>query len=407
MPTFAFRARDGRGAVVAGTVEAPDQIEALRRLRSEGKTVTDIREGSAPVNVNALLARQAARRVSPDEVVAFSAQMAVMLQTGVPLADAMRAYLKQSRRAGGLPRVIDTVSTRINGGASFSTSIADFPRVFPSLAVSLIKASEATGRLGEMLGRVAEYIGKERDTRRQVKGALMYPAVMLTMALSVTTFLVLWVLPKFAKIYDSRAAALPRPTRMLLDFSGAVMSNWLGLALAGAALAAGLWFSARSARGRRAIDWMKVRLPVIGPVYANFYLTRAARTLGTLLGGGITLLEAIRIVRGVTDNCQWSDLWDQMEQSLRAGGGLSDVVVDSPLIPPAAAQMIAAGERSGRLPDVLARIADQSEKQFDVVIKAATQMIEPAVITVMGLMIGGIAIALLLPIFTIGNVIAH
>lgn len=407
MPTFSYKARDARGVEIGGTVEAPSQLEGLRMLRSDGLVVTDIREGAGvAIDVSAIQMKQAARSVKVGEVVSFSEQLSVMLETGVPLSDALDAYLKQSKKGGNLPKVVQTVSSRITGGMSFSGSIADFPKVFPPLAVSLIRASEATGRLGEMLGRVAEYIGKEVETKRQIKGALTYPTVMLTMAVTVTSFLIVWVLPRFAKIYESRSAALPKPTKILLDLSGFVMSNWLVL-IAGLAAAVGGYFAfANMKQGRRTIDWMKVRTPVLGGIFTNFYLTRASSTLGTLLEAGIPLLNAIDIVRGVTPNVLWIDLWDKMEASLKSGGTLYDAIADTPLIPPAAVQMIAAGERAGKLPDVLDRIAKSSEKEFDEKVKTGTQLIEPIVIIFMGLMIGGIALALLLPIFTMGNVMA-
>ena len=406
MPTFTYKARDQRGVEIGGTVDAPSQLEGLRTLRADGLVVTDIREGAGVViDTSAIRMKQAARSVKVGEVVAFSEQLSIMLETGVPLSDALTAYLKQSK-GGNLAQIVHSVSDRITGGMSFSASISDFPRVFPPLAVSLIRASEATGKLGEMLGRVAEYIGKEVETKRQIKGALTYPAVMLMMALTVTSFLVVWVLPRFAKIYESRSATLPRPTKILLDFSGFVMGNWVLLILGVALIAGGGYAISQTGRGRRMIDWLKIHAPVFGGIFRNFYLTRAASTLATLLEAGIPLLDAIAIVRGVTPNLLWRDLWDKMEMSLKGGGTLRDAIMDSPLIPPAAAQMIAAGEQAGKLPDVLSRIAKSSEKEFDEKVKTGTQLIEPVVIIVMGAMIGGIALALLLPIFTMGSVMA-
>lgn len=406
MPTFTYKARDQRGVEIGGTVEAPSQLEGLRTLRNDGLVVTDIREGAGVmIDTSAIRMKQAARSVKVGEVVSFSEQLSIMLETGVPLSDALKAYMQQSR-GGNLVKVVQAVSDRITGGMSFSASVADFPKVFPPLAVSLIKASEATGKLGEMLGRVAEYIGKEVDTRRQIKGALTYPAVMLTMAVSVTSFLVVWVLPRFAKIYESRSAALPRPTQILLNISGFVMGHWMLIIAAVAIIVGGGYAIMQTNRGRRSLDWLKLHAPVFGGIFKNFYLTRAASTLATLLEAGIPLLNAIEIVRGVTANTLWSDLWDRMEMSLKGGGTLQDAIMDSPLIPPASAQMIAAGERAGKLPMVLDRIATASEKEFDERVKTGTQLIEPVVIIFMGAMIGGIALALLLPIFTMGNVLA-
>jgi len=406
MATFTYKARDQRGVEIGGSVDAPSQLEALRLLRKDGLVVTDIREGvGVVVDSSAIRMKQAARSVKPGDVVAFSEQLSVMLETGVPLSEALNAYLKQSK-GGNLSKIVQAVADRITSGVSFSASISDFPRVFPPLAVSLIKASEATGKLGEMLGRIAGYIGKELETKRQIKSALTYPAVMITMAITVTSFLIVWVLPRFAKIYESRSAALPKPTKILLDGSGFVMGNWVLLVASALALFGGLYAVSKTAFGRRSIDWLKLNAPAIGPIFRNFYLTRASSTLATMLHAGIPLLNAIGIVRGVTSNAYWCDLWDKMEQSLKSGGTLYDAIEDTSLMPPSTIQMIAAGERSGKLPVVLDRIAQSSEKEFDEKVKAGTQLIEPVVIIFMGATIGGIALALLLPIFTMGNVMS-
>lgn len=406
MPTYSYKARDVRGGLQTGVTDAPAEQDALRSLREEGLTVIDLTLGGEPQAANAALTRHAARNVKREEVIAFSSQLSVMLETGVPLSEALSAYLVQSR-GGNLRRVVDVVADRINSGVSFSASIALFPAVFPSLMVSLLQASEATGTLGAMLGRVSEYLGKERRTRRQIRGALAYPLAMVSLAVTVTVFLIAWVLPRFAKIYESRSAALPTPTRVLLGASDWLVSHWLGLAV-GIGLAVVLLAIFRESRkGRRVIDWLKLNTPLIGPIFRNFYTARAARTLGTLLASGVMLPEAVRITRGLTDNVWWSDLWDDMEQSMTSGGTIGDVALASPLLTPSYAQMIAAGERSGRLSTVLERIGAVAEEDLDEAVKTSTQMIEPLMIVFMGATIGGVALALLLPIFTMGSAMAH
>ena len=259
--------------------------------------------------------------------------------------------------------------------------------------------------MATMLSRIASYMERERKTVNQIKGALMYPFVMIGVALTVTGFLVVWVLPRFAKIYDSREAALPILTRVVLDISNFLQTYWMYVLMGMAGLGILLVWVRMSAWGRRAIDWMKIKLPVVGPMFTAFYLSRATRTLSTLLASGVQLLDAIRIVKGVTNNVHWEDLWRSVDGALTGGRELSSVLEDAPMIPPAAAQMIGAGERTGRLSEVLERIASTAEEDLDQAIKNATQLIEPAMIIFMGLTIGGIAMALLLPIFSISSVI--
>ncbi|MEC9374098.1 MAG: type II secretion system F family protein [Planctomycetota bacterium] len=406
MPKYAYQGRDSRAKAISGVLEATGEEQALRQLRGDGITVTDIRIASELLDVEELRIRQASKEVKREEVISFSSQLSVMLETGVPLGEALGAFLTQSK-TGGFRRVIEVVTDRINSGVSFSAAIAEFPKAFPPLMTSLLRASEATGALGTMLGRIAEYLGRERRTVKQIKGALTYPAARVVMAIVVTVFLVGWVLPRFAKIYESRAAALPMPTRILLGVSDAIMANWGWLLLGVAALIAATIIMPRTKRGRYAIDWTKLSLPIIGPIFQNFYLSRAARTLGTLLGSGVQLLDAVQIVRGVTDNALWNRFWDEMEFTLTRGGQVSDVVLHTNLMTPPIAQMITAGDRTGRLPEVLEKVADVTEQDLEESIKTGTQMIEPMVIAFMGLVIGGIAIALLLPIFSMGSVVSQ
>lgn len=406
MPKYSFQARNPKGASQSGMLDAPTEAEALRQLRNDGLTVTDLRIASELIDVEQLRIRQAARNVQPEEVISFSAQMSVMLETGVPVSEALGAYVQQSK-PGGFQRVVEVVRDRINSGVSFSGAIAEFPRAFPPMMVCLLRASEATGALAGMLSRVADYLGKERRTAKQIKGALAYPAVMIVMAFAVTGFLVGWVLPRFAKIYESRAAALPAPTRMLMGVSDVLVSNWIGLLVGLVAIGAAAYAIPKTKKGRYAIDWFKIHAPLLGPIYRNFYLSRAARTLGTLLNAGVTLPEAVKIVRGVTANELWREFWDEMHEAMTTGREISEVVLVSNLFPPSVGQMITAGERSGKLGDVLERIANVTEEDLDESIKNSTQMIEPLVITFMGVMIGGIAIALLLPIFSMGSMMSQ
>lgn len=405
MLTFAYQGRDARGQSVEGAVEAANRSDAIRALQRDGVIVTDLRLGGAVVDADEVMTRFAAKNVRREEVIAFTQQIGIMLETGVPLADALKAYTEQTR-SSHTRRVVNVVSSKVTAGVSFSEALSEFPGVFPPIVVNLMRAAEASGTLAPMLARVSEYLAKERRTARQIKGALMYPAAMVSLALVVTVFLVVWVLPRFAKIYQSREAALPAPTRVVLAASEFITANGMQLGLGMGAAAVAMFFFLRSKTGKRAVDRVKVGAPVLGGIFSRLYLVRSARTLGTLLAAGVTLLEAVRIVRGITQNVLWQDLWDRVEQAMTSGKPVSSVVAVSGLIPASAAQMIAAGERTGRLPEVLEKIAQATDGELDDTIKAATQLIEPAMIIFMGVTIGGLALALLLPIFSIANVLS-
>lgn len=406
MARFRYKARDESGAQVVDVIEAPSRDEAIVRVRGLGRTVIELRSEHDALDVEEIRIQRAARGVKRDQVIEFSGQLAVMIETGVPLSEALDAYLKQGK-VGNMGRVVDVVREGVTSGASFSAAMGAFPTVFPQLMTSLVRASEASGTMAVMLRRVSEYLGKERRITKQIKGALTYPTVMMTMALAVTGFLMVWVLPRFAKIYQTRGAALPTPTRIVLAVSEFFQTRWVELGVGVAIAGVLFFFFARSPRGRYSLDWLRLHAPVFGPMYTKYYLTRATRTLGTLLIAGVPLVEAIKIVRTVTNNVLWDRLWSELIESLTEGKTISEVVTKSYLIPPPVAQMISAGERSGKLPEVLARVAESSETDLDEAIKTGTQLIEPAMIMVMGLLIGGMALALLLPIFTISSTMAQ
>lgn len=405
MPRYSYKARDATGKSTTGVIDAPSRDDALSRLRAERKTVTDILEGGAPIDVEEIKTKRAARGVKREEVIACSAQLSIMLETGVPLAEALEAFLKHAK-SGNLRRVINIVNEHVSAGCSLSASLALFPSVFPTLMLALVKASEASGTLGSMLKRVSDYLAKERRTSKQITGALTYPLVMIGIAAVVTLFLVIWVLPRFARIYQSRSAALPTPTRIVLAISNTLQNQW-PLLLAGlvGAVIGGFLFKS-SPTGKRILDILRVRSPVLGPMFSNYYLSRATRTLATLLAAGVGLVDAIKIVKGVSNNCLWIKLWDDTLESITSGSTMAEVLSESKLMPAPVVSMISAAERSGRLPETLDRIADSAESDLDESVKSVTQLIEPAMITVMGCVVGGIAIALLMPIFSIGKVMA-
>jgi len=407
--TFSYRARDTAGQLIEGTMSAVTASEVGARLRSEGKWVIDVRQGGltqqTAVDVAAITRSESAKRVRRDDVIAFAQQLGVMLETGVPLSEALHAFRLQ-QRSPDFERVLAVVSDDVQSGEPISGALARWPRVFPTSMISLMKASEVSGTMAAMLARVGEYLAKERKTARQIKGALSYPMFMLTLGLGITVFLVTFVLPKFAKIYEQRAAALPLPTKVLLSMSDFLVGSFLYYAPIVAVLTTTFLIWRRTASGRRVLDWLRLQTPVIRTLFRQLYLTRAARTMATLMDAGVNLLDIIEICRGVTRNVYWDQVWSQTDQLVRNGQQISDAFAASKVIPPNVVSMIAAGERAGRLSDVMHRVAAFTDEELEAAVKQVTGYIEPIMICTMGVVIGGIALALLLPIFTLGNVMS-
>ena len=407
--TYAFKARASSGEVISGTMVAESADEVSARLRAEGQFVFEIEASplrAAPeLDKKQIRRNEAAKRVRRDDVIAMCTQLSVMLETGVPLAEGLDAFRRQMERAE-FRLVLEALCDDIDGGEALSSSMQKWPRVFPGMMVSLMKASEASGTLATMLGRIGEYLSKERKTVKQIKGALTYPIFMMVACVGITVFLVSFVLPRFASIYEQRQASLPAPTKFLLDISAFVTTQyfWYGPALVIAVVALTIWSRRRS--GRRVMDWLRLNAPMLGSMYRHLYVTRAMRTMATLLAAGVNVLDVIDICRGVTANAYYSDLWDDMSQGVREGRQISDAIFETDLVPANVASMIAAGERSGKLPMVMEKIADFSQDELDAAVVRVTVFIEPLMIVFMGIVIGGVATALLLPIFQMGKVMA-
>lgn len=404
MANFKYKARDGRGELVTGVLSAASAEEAGRLLRGDGKFIVKI-EKAKDLSANTQKTGNVNGKIRRAEVITFAHQLAVMVETGVPISEALECVAQQSDNEA-FRAVLKDISDQVQAGNDLSGALRSHKKIFPPVMTSLIRASEVSGTMGRMLDRVSGYLSKEMQTAKKIRGALTYPAFMLGMVIAVTTFLLIFVLPRFAAIYQARDTALPMPTQMLLGLSGSLMNQWhlwLGGIIMGVA---GIYFAAGTPAGHRFYDYLKIHSPIIGPLFNKLYLTRGCRTMGTMVSAGVPILDMIEIVREVTNNALYEDLWTDADNRLRQGAQLSDSLFDSPLIPRSVAQMVYSGERSGRIGDVMERIADYTENDFDEQIKTTTSLIEPVMTAAMGLIIGFVAIALLLPIFSVGKVVS-
>ena len=322
-----------------------------------------------------------------------------------PLAESLEALARQTKKSE-FKKVLEDIYNEVCEGDALSQAFARRKLVFPRIVVSLVRASELSGTLPLMLERVSTYLARERKTIREVKGAMAYPMIMGFTAVVVTALIVTFVLPRFAKIYEMRSVSLPTPTKILLAISDGLVGAWMYWvpAVIAACIFGFIWHKTSS--GRSVFDWLKLKLPIIGPMYSQLYTTRASRTLSTLLAAGVGVLDAIGICRDVTNNVQFDRLWSDMEDNVRNGRSMSDAVFESPYVPSYVASMMSSGERSGRLPQVMDRIANFTDEELEARVKGVSALIEPIMILVMGSVVGGVAIAMLLPIFSMSKVIS-
>ena len=350
-------------------------------------------------------------KVKQNELILFTTQLSVMLDSGVVLSDALDAIAEQAEH-GIFRMIIMDVAQRVKSGDNFSKALAWYPKVFNTMFISMVKASEASGKMAEMLNVLSGYLNFESETRKRIKGALTYPFIMALMAVAATGTLMFFVLPRFMGIYESRGAALPRLTQILVNFSKILGNFQIMTVIFTVAIFAsiGLYYWAGTLSGRRVIDFVKIRTPVLGTMFVDTVVTRSMRIMATMINTGVNLLESIDVMQSSCQNYYFQQLWAGVDEKIRAGYQLSESILissGSELIAPGIVQMLRAGEKSGKLGEVCDKISIFYEKKLEASIRNVMALIEPLMITIMGTIIGTIAIALLLPVFRISSVIAH
>ncbi len=334
-----------------------------------------------------------------------------MLDSGVVLSDALDAIAEQAE-PGAFRHIILHVGESVKAGENFSKALAAYPKIFNPMFISMVKASEASGRMAEMLRVLSGYLNFEAETRKRIKGALTYPFIMVLMAVAATGTLMFFVLPRFMRIYEARGAALPKLTQVLVGFSK-MLGNFELMTVIVTALilgSAALCYWSGTKMGRRLIDYIKIHTPVVGTMFVDMVVTRSMRIMATMVNTGVRLLESIQVIEGSCQNCYFQELWADVNDKIRDGYQLSESILVSPrgrLIAPGIIQMLRAGEKSGRLGEVCDKVSVFYEKKLEASIRNVMTLIEPLMITILGGIIGTVAIALLLPVFRISTVIAH
>lgn len=404
MPSFAYIARDSSGALASGTLVGDSVTDVTRLLRAEGKYPTSIKpaEESTP----RILRRPTGIRVSRADVIQLATQLSIMIETGVTLSEALECIATQVEKPN-VKALLGDLTQQVQAGSDFSAACANHPRSFPKVFVALIKASERTGMLAKLMTRATGYLRDEQEIIRRVRGALTYPAIMFGFAVSTTIFLLACVLPKFTAIYASKGAALPAPTKVLMAVSSFIVDHRFVLPVAAITLAVLLWMALRTPRGARYWHYAQLHLPLLGKLFHKLHLSRSLRTVGTMAGSGVALLDCVQVAQDLSTNTYFRRFWEDVAEQIQAGRQLSEPLFDSALIPRSVSQMIHSAEKGGKLAHVMEQIATYSEQELKEKIAEMTRYIEPLMIMIMGSIIGSVTIALLMPIFSISRVVAR
>ena len=405
---FTYRARRSEGGdMVRGVVEAVDHASAVRELRRQGLAILSVELGAIESAVGqesdpVRLRKRLSRAMGKDDVVSFCQQLAVMLRTGVPLAESLETFADQASKKD-VAEFVRLIKADVCEGEDFSAVLAKYPQVFPTILVSLMRAAEASGKLDEMLTRVAKDLSKARKTAKQIKGAMMYPAIMMVVAVLAVTVIMVFVLPKFAPLFKAQGDRLPAPTKALVWLSGFLRTGWMIYVPAILAIVGGTWWYVRTETGRIMLDTLKLRMPVLGHMFRCLYLVRFSSTMATLLAAGVSLVDVVRICRDVTGNVHYTKLWETLEDRISKGQEIAPTFREFDFVPRNVVAMIASGEKSGRLSEVLEHAATAAEDDLDIAVKSTTSLVEPIMIVGMGAVVGGIASAMLLPIFNMSK----
>jgi len=395
--TYQYRVRDPMGNIYNGTIEAPSPEDATQQLRRDGFQVLALEEQDSGEEVGLF-----GGRVTKSDVIYTTTQLAIMVDTGITLSAALGGIISQEQNPA-LRKVLEDLKGAVEAGEDFSAALARHPRLFDRTYVSLIKASEATGSLAPMLERIATTLRKEVETRSKVRAAMAYPAVMMLLAIGVTVFLLTYILPKFTPLFKSRGEKLPAPTQVVMGVSDAIVHHWYLWLLAAAGMVVALAVAKRTEMGSRCLDWLKINAPLLGPMFRKVIISRSIRTLGTLLRSGVPMLDSLRLCGEVAGNYYYRKVWDDVREQVSAGKRICEVLAGNPLFPRVLVQMIASGEETARLDYVLERVSVYYDHEVETAIKTTTSLIEPIMISFMGLVIGTIGLALLLPIFSLSK----
>ena len=391
---YQYSVRDPLGNVLNGRLDAASQEDAAQQLRRDGFQVLDLDEADGEGLFGS--------HVSRNDIIYTTAQLAIMVDTGITLSAALAGIVEQEQNPG-LRRVLSEMKDAVESGDDFSSALVRFPKLFDKTYVSLIKAGEATGTLGPMLERVACYLRKEAETRGKVRAAMAYPMVMMVLATGVTIFLLTYILPKFTPLFKAKGKLLPAPTQLMMGVSDAILGYW-PFWIAGIALVVvGLLYARRTETGRMFFDLLKIRAPILGPMFRKIAISRSIRTLGTMLASGVSILESLKLCGEVAGNYHYQRLWDMVREQVTSGKRVCEVLKGHPLFPRVLVQMIAAGEETGKLDYVLERVSTYYDQEVDTALKTTTSLIEPIMISMMGLVVGTIGLALMLPIFSLSK----
>ncbi len=400
MTTYVWAGRTLAGDRRAGELDAENQTDALKELRRLRIIVASVR----PKPKALTFTMPGAGAVKIHDMVVFTRQFATMINAGLPLVSCLDILGRQSDNKAFGVIILDTMHD-VESGATLSEAMRKHPKAFSDLYVNMIAAGEAGGLLDTILARLAVYLEKTEELRRRVQGALMYPGVVMVAAVGCTTGMLIFVIPTFANIFSDFGGELPMPTQIVLMMSNALRHYWWAFVGVGVVGSIGFQRFVATRQGRRWFDRTILKIPVLGVVVQKASIARFTRTLGTLLSSGVPILNGLEITARTAGNTVLEEALDSARISIRGGETIAAPLRETKVLPPMVVQMISVGEETGQLDEMLAKIADFYEDEVNAAVAALASIIEPIMIVVMGVLVGGMLVAMYLPMFKLVTVI--
>jgi len=402
LPNFRYTARDKDGKAVSGVMDSANSASLVDVLRQKELTIISIEEVREKAKTSMSIGGD---KASPEDLVIFSRQLATMVDAGIPLVGALDALQDQMERAG-FKNIVKKVRDNVEGGLSLSESLSKQPNVFSPFFINMVRAGESSGDLDEILDRVAIYMEKTIALVRKVKSSLIYPAVVIFMAIAITMFLIIFVVPTFKNIFSTIGVSLPVPTLILIAISD-MLRKWIIIVII--VLCAFIFILSKlikTEKGALAWDRMLLKIPVIGPLLRKVAVARFARTLSTLQKSGVSILTALEIVGKTSGNKVIEMAVIKTKLSIKEGESIAQPLAASKVFPPMVTRMISVGEQTGKLEEMLSKIADFYESEVDAAVSGLTSLIEPLIIAFLGIVVGGIVVSMFLPIVKLIQVVA-
>jgi len=394
---FTWEAKDLRGTRIRGRIMAANEAAVRASLRRQGLVPTRIRRKSTLF--------QKRQKITTEDIAIFSRQLATMMSAGIPLVQAFD-IVGSGHENQSMQKLIMAVKTDIEGGATLAESLGKHPVYFDDLFVNLVNAGEQSGALETLLDKIATYKEKTEAIKKKIKKALTYPTAVVVVAIVVTAILLIYVIPTFESLFQSFGADLPSFTRMVVDLSVFVRTKgWAIVVVAGAGISALIYFKKRSRKFAQFIDRTLLKIPLIGEILRKAAIARYARTLSTMFAAGVPLVEALESVAGATGNIVFQEAVLDIREEVSTGQRLQRAMEATELFPNMVVQMVAVGEESGSLDDMCAKVADFYEAEVDAAVDNLSSLLEPAIMAILGVLVGGLVVAMYLPIFKLGAVI--